>query len=80
MSSPADELHALLDDRDAEIARLRAALEPFARYAEMRAAKPFVGLGEEIHAIHTGTEWEAEITVSHVNAARAALAGQEEKP
>lgn len=56
-----------------ENARLRAALAPFARYAEMRTLKPFIGLGDAIHVIHTGSEWEAEITLTHCLAARAAL-------
>ena len=34
MSSPADELHALLDERDAEIARLREALDKIAAWPE----------------------------------------------
>jgi hypothetical protein len=59
-----------------EVARLRAALEPFARYAEMREAKPLRGLDDVIHAIHTGSEWEAELRLSHCIKARAALSGE----
>ncbi len=39
-------------------------LKPFANYAEKRAAKPFMGLDDIVHGIHTGTEWEAEIRLS----------------
>lgn len=43
---------------------LRSALRPFAEYAERRLAKPIPNLGDSVHAIHTGTEWEAEIRFS----------------
>ncbi len=66
---------------ETELARLReenremvVALQPFAVYAEKRAAKPIKNLGDSVHAIHTGTEWEAEITLSDCEAARAILA------
>lgn len=40
------------------------ALQRVQRYVEMRNAKPILGLGDTIHAIHIGTEWAAEITLS----------------
>lgn len=70
MSSPADELHALLDERDAEIARLRAALEFYANednYDADGAVVDFV----------VDEEWREE---DMGKKARAALAGQGEKP
>jgi hypothetical protein len=38
------------------------------RYVEMRAAKPLRGVGECIHGVHTGTEWEAELLLSDLRA------------
>lgn len=58
---------------EAERDRLRAALRPFATYAEKRLAKPFSGLADEIHTIHTGTEWEASITFTDCKRALRAL-------
>jgi hypothetical protein len=55
---------------------LREALEPFARYAEMREAKPLRGLDDVIHGIHPGSEWAAELRLSHCEQARAALSGE----
>ncbi len=65
----AAEAAALRAERD----RLREALRPFATYAKKRAAKPFAGLDDLIHTIHAGTEWEAELRLSHCEAARRAL-------
>lgn len=63
----------------ARLRELGEALAPFALYARQREAMPLRGLGDLIHAIHTGSEWEAEITLDHVNAARAALAHYESR-
>lgn len=55
------------------IAELEAALAPFAAYAEKRLAQPVKGLGDVIHTIHGGTEWEGEIRFSHCLAAHELL-------
>lgn len=44
------------------------ALRRVQHYVAMRRAKPFLGLGDSIHCIHTGTEWEAELTFSDMSA------------
>jgi hypothetical protein len=58
----------------ARAAELEGALRPFANYAEKRSAKPIKGLGNSVHHIHPGTVWEAEITLSDCEVARAILA------
>lgn len=63
-----------LEAAEAREKRLREALRPFAFYAEQRSRKPFNGMDDVINGIHVGTEWEAEIRLSHCEAARAALA------
>jgi hypothetical protein len=55
------------------VKELEAALRPFANYAEKRDAKPLRGIGDSIHCIHTGTEYEAEITLTHCRHARQIL-------
>lgn len=53
------------------IARLRepAGVEGVRRYLAARDAKPMRGTDAEvIHAIHVGTEWEAELRVSDLRA------------
>lgn len=35
-----------------------------ARYVEMRARQPLVGLGDAVHAIHAGSDYEAELKLS----------------
>ena len=77
-TTPATPLEQELITLRAREAKLRAALEPFAAYMDARDAKPFNGLGDTIHAIHTGTEWAAELTLAHCQAARAALAEGED--
>jgi hypothetical protein len=44
--------------------KYKAALDRVRRYVEMRDQKPFSGLSDLIHGIHTGTEWEAELMLS----------------
>jgi hypothetical protein len=51
-------------DYQNRIAELEDALKPFARYAEMRGKQPLGGLGDVIHGIHHGSEFEAEIRFS----------------
>lgn len=55
------------------IQELEAALRPFADYAAKRDAAPLVGMGDSVHCIHTGTEHEAEITLTHCRHARQLL-------
>ncbi len=63
-----------------EIERLRSllkeageALEPFSHYSAMRSAKPLLGLGDIIHGVHHGSEWEANIKLSDCDNARTVL-------
>ena len=58
-----------------ELEAMIASLQPFAHYARMRAAKPLRNAAGVIHGIHSGTEWEAEITIQDCEAARKALEG-----
>jgi len=51
------------------IAELEAALRPFAVYADARLRMPLNSLGDSVHTIHGGTEYEAEIKFSHCLAA-----------
>lgn len=57
---------------EADRAALVEALEPFARFGDMLAAKPLGGRGG--YSIHIGTEWEATIRPSDLSRVRAALA------
>lgn len=62
----------------ARIQTLEQALEPFAQFGRQWARKPMRGMDDVIHAIHTGTEWEAEI--KHTDMARAAQVLKEITP
>ena len=57
---------------------LEAALKPFADFAEKLdaklAAKPMRSLGDNFYGIHIGTDFEAELTLTDLRRARAALA------
>ena len=82
-----DELNAKLRERDDAIERLTKerdeaieALKPFALYAEKRTAMPVLNLGDSIHTIHGGTEWEGQITFSDCMNARSILSKHEVKP
>lgn len=55
------------------IKELEIALMPFAVYATHRDAQPLRGMGDVVHAIHTGTPHAAEITMGHVREARRLL-------
>ena len=37
-------------------------------YLQMRQEKPIIGLSDAVHVIHSGTEWEAEITLADLSA------------
>ena len=43
-------------------------LQRLRRYVEMRRNHPLRGLGESIHQIHSGTEWEAEVRLADLEA------------
>lgn len=47
----------------AEWEAMALALAPFANYAKQRGKQPLLGLGGTIHRIHTGSEYEAAITL-----------------
>lgn len=79
-----DDLRAVIDNKyaeisslRAEIARLREALAPFAAIADhfplvqIHGGRPYTGT---IYAWHSSDIPDAEMTVEHVHAARAALA------
>lgn len=69
-------LASLYDEANHEIARLRAALAPFAAFAAAFDAQPLSNLVDEFYAIHTGTKWEASLRLSDCRKARAALGAQ----
>lgn len=48
-------------------------LERVMRYLEMRKAKPMPQLGDSIHSVNIGSEWEAELRLSDLDEAAAAL-------
>ncbi len=52
---------------------LAEAAVPFAHYLKMRAACQLRGLGDAIHVIHPGTDFEASITMQHIEALVSAL-------
>lgn len=58
---------------------LLEALRPFAAYADARDRQPLLGLGNSIHVIHAGTEFEFELKLSDCYAARAAIAKAEDE-
>jgi hypothetical protein len=58
----------------------REAVGRVRRYVQMRREKPLRQVGEPIHGVHGGTEWEAELRLSdvaallaHIDALTAAL-------
>lgn len=53
------------------------AVDAVIRYIEMRKAQPLRGLGDSIHVIHAGTEFEAELKFSDLEALVAALKRKE---
>lgn len=68
-----DELTRIIADQTRRIRALEQALRPFAAYAKSRREQPLIGLGDIIHTIHPGTQWEAEITLRHCMTAEKAL-------
>ena len=44
-------------------------IENIKHYLAMRKAKPLGGMAEILHWIHTGEEWEAEITLADLREA-----------
>lgn len=67
-----DALRALVAEKD-------AALRPFASFVEKWNAKPLRGADRQFYTIHTGTEWEAALSLDDCERARAALAKGEKK-
>jgi hypothetical protein len=62
------------DEARKENERLRAALEPFAKFAECFTRKPLRQQHDILYAIHAGAEYEAELRRSDCEKAAAALA------
>lgn len=58
--------------------RVIEAQAPLMHYLKMRDAKPMRGMADVIHGLHSGTEWEAEITVSDLRTIASALAAYDE--
>ena len=72
-------LSARLAEDAKVLAGLVEAMEPFAKFLRAVEAKPLRGADPEtIYAIHTGTEWEAELKWQHLRNARAALSAAKE--
>lgn len=64
-----DEASALTNEAAREIEKLREALEPLIHYINMRDLRMPVragGLGDEIHAIELGSEYEAILKCEHL--------------
>lgn len=59
------QLHRERDKLKERVAKLEAALRPFAIYAAKRNEMPMLGIGDSAHCIHGGTAHETEITLSH---------------
>ena len=55
---------------------LEQALKPFANYAEKFDQKPIGKQHDIINAIHSGTEWEAELRLSDCRLAKKLLEGK----
>jgi hypothetical protein len=56
--------------------------ERVARYVQMRDEKPLRGMDDDIHGLHSGTEWEAALSLSDLRALldeRDRLAGEVER-
>ena len=50
------------------------AIQRVQHYVDMRLKQPLSQIGNSIHAIHTSTEWEAELLLSDLILVCAALA------
>jgi hypothetical protein len=66
----AHEAADLIDRLTRELAEANARAVPdgLRRYVECRAKLPIRGMDDVIHAIHTGTEYEAELRLSDLRA------------
>lgn len=69
----AEEACQMLVDSDRWNTQLREALEPFAKFAEAWDKQPLRGIADEFFGIHTGTAWEANLSLQDCRIARAAL-------
>ena len=54
------------------------AIAAIRRYVEMRQAQPLKGLGDSVHSIHSGTEYEAELRFSDLEAVVATIQASSE--
>jgi hypothetical protein len=71
------EYHQRVEALEAENARLREALEPFAHFADQWNKQPLRGIADTVYVIHLDTEYEAAFRLSDCQIARRAL-GREE--
>lgn len=69
-----DSIKAERDALAAQVAMLREAIGPIRHYVACRDAKPLRNLGEHVHSIHGGTEYDAMLTMAHLRAVLAATA------
>ena len=69
---------AEIEHLEAENARYREALAPFADFAKRFDAMPLGGLHDDLYVIHAGTEWEASIRLSSLRACRRAMEQNED--
>ncbi|PPQ27940.1 hypothetical protein CCR94_18980 [Rhodoblastus sphagnicola] len=61
------------------IAELEEAPKPVAVFMDQFDRRPLRSIGDKLHGIHVGTEFEAEITMGHLRRARAILNKGKEK-
>ena len=54
----------LIEAQAKAIEELRGKFAPIAHYLEMRRQKPMDQLGDTIHAVNIGSQWEAELMLS----------------
>ena len=69
------ELRAIIEAQDIRIQLLEHALKPFAHFAHQWNRQPMRGMDNVIYAIHTDTEYEAELKRSDCERARLLLGG-----
>ena len=54
----------LIEAQAKAIEELRGKFAPIAHYLELRRQKPMDQLGDTIHAVNIGSQWEAELLLS----------------
>ena len=77
LNATRDEFKATLDTIYARLNALEAALQPFAEFQRQWNRQPMRGLDHTVYAIHTGTEYAAELTRTHLQSALELLRGPE---